>query len=63
MLVQSRERAGASEPAGPDLHPFGVARNRRNLEVAIDYASRQGLLPRPLAVDELFDDVTRGLDG
>jgi len=63
MLLQSRERAGASEPARPDLHPFGVARNRRNLEVAIDYASRQGLLPRPLAVDELFDDVTRGLDG
>jgi len=63
MLLQSRERAGSSDAAGPDLHPFGVARNRRNLEVAIDYASRQGLLPRPLTVDELFDDVTRGLDG
>jgi hypothetical protein len=36
-----------------------VAANRRNLEVAIAYASQQDLLPRPLTVDELFDDVTR----
>jgi 4,5-dihydroxyphthalate decarboxylase len=34
--------------------PFGIEENRRNLEVAIDYVHRQGLIPRRYAVDELF---------
>ena len=62
MLAASRERAAPRDRDGPDLNPFGVSRNRRNLEVAIDYAWRQGLLPRRITVDELFDDVTRSLD-
>jgi 4,5-dihydroxyphthalate decarboxylase len=41
--------------------PFGLQANRRNLEVAIDYAHRQGLIPRRWPVDDLFDDVTRSL--
>ena len=41
--------------------PFGMDANRRNLEIAIDYAHRQGLIPKRWAVDDLFDDVTRGL--
>ncbi|MDQ6618577.1 MAG: ABC transporter substrate-binding protein [Pseudomonadota bacterium] len=58
MLRESRERAlrdvaGAAPPA------FGVSVNRRNLEVALEYAERQRLLPRRLTVDELFDDLTR----
>ena len=27
----------------------------------IGYAAQQGLIPRAYAVDELFDDLTRGL--
>jgi 4,5-dihydroxyphthalate decarboxylase len=27
----------------------------------IGYAAQQGLIPRPFAVEELFDDVTRPL--
>lgn len=61
MLRESRDRAITGGGKEPDLHPFGVESNRRNLEVAIDYAWRQGLLPRRLSVDELFDDVTRML--
>ena len=57
MLAASRARVPGT--SGPDPYPFGVAANRRNLEVAIAYATQQGLLPRPLTVDELFDDVTR----
>jgi 4,5-dihydroxyphthalate decarboxylase len=38
-----------------------VEANRRNLEVAIDYVYRQRLIPRRFSVDELFDDVTRGV--
>jgi len=45
-----------------DPTPLGVEANRRNLEVAIDYAYRQRLIPRRFTVDELFDDATRGLD-
>jgi 4,5-dihydroxyphthalate decarboxylase len=34
---------------------------RRSLEMIIDYAVQQRLIPRALRVDELFDDVTRPL--
>jgi hypothetical protein len=34
---------------------------RTGLGIAIDYVHRQGLIPRRFTVDELFDDVTRGL--
>jgi len=47
---------GALEPLR-----FGVEAGRPTLEVIIDYAPRQGLIPRKLAVDELFDDTTRAL--
>ena len=48
-LTQSREAAGR-----PEMNPFGRDENRRNLEVAIECMRRQGMLPRPLAVEELF---------
>jgi 4,5-dihydroxyphthalate decarboxylase len=60
MLKESRARVDL--PGGADdPNPYGAARNRRNLEIAIDYAARQGLLAKPLTVDELYDDVTRSL--
>ncbi len=40
---------------------MGLAANRRNLEFAVDFVYRQGLIPRRYAVDELFDDLTRSL--
>jgi len=62
LLLESKRAAGL--PAGAvDLNPFGVENNRRNLEVAIEYACQQRLIPRRFAVDELFDDVTRALGG
>lgn len=61
MLVESKRAAGPQAAHDFDLNPFGVAANRRSLEVAIDYVYRQGLIPRRFAVDELFDDVTRKL--
>jgi 4,5-dihydroxyphthalate decarboxylase len=60
LLAESKTAAPAA--AGEiDATPFGVEANRRNLEVAIDYAYRQRLIPRRFTVDELFDDVTRSL--
>jgi 4,5-dihydroxyphthalate decarboxylase len=48
-LRESREAAG-----NPEMNPFGVEENRRNLEVAIDCMVAQQMLPRRLTVDELF---------
>jgi len=62
LLVASKRAAGLPRPGELDLNPFGVAANRRNLEVAIDCCHRQGLIPRAYAVDELFDDTTRTLE-
>jgi 4,5-dihydroxyphthalate decarboxylase len=40
---------------------FSADEMRRSLELIIGYTAQQGLIPRAYAVDELFDDVTRGL--
>jgi 4,5-dihydroxyphthalate decarboxylase len=63
LLRESKRAAGLPAAGELDQNPFGVAVNRRNLEVAIDYVHQQRLIPRRFAVDELFDDVTRALDG
>jgi 4,5-dihydroxyphthalate decarboxylase len=57
-------KSAANLPAtGTALDPlrFGVEPNRRTLEIIIDYAFTQGMIPRRFAVDELFDDTTRRL--
>jgi len=56
LLSESREAAG-----NPELNPFGLEANRRNLEVALERIRRQGLVSRRYAVDELFDETTRAL--
>jgi 4,5-dihydroxyphthalate decarboxylase len=50
LLVESKKAAG-----NPPTLPHGLEANRRNLEVAIDCAYRQALIPRRFAVDELFE--------
>ena len=60
LLAESKAAAPAAARE-IDAAPFGVEANRRNLEVAIDYAYRQRLIPRRFTVDGLFDDVTRSL--
>ena len=49
-LVKSKEAAG-----NPPLLPHGLDANRRNLEVAIDCAHKQNLIPRRFRVEELFE--------
>jgi 4,5-dihydroxyphthalate decarboxylase len=41
---------------------FGVETVRKSLETIIAYSEEQGLLPRRVSVDELFDSITRALD-
>ncbi len=61
LLVESKKAAGLPVAGELDTCPMGLEANRRNLEVAIDFACTQGLIPKRYAVDELFDDVTRTL--
>lgn len=49
LLVESRKAAG-----DPAMLPHGLEANRRNLEVAIDCAYRQGMIPRHFTVEELL---------
>jgi len=49
LLEASIKAAGS-----PDLNPYGIEANRRNLEVAIDYVYRQRLIPKRYAAEELF---------
>ena len=50
-LLQESKNIGAKNE---ESSPFGLEANRRNLEVAIDYVYRQGMIPRRYKVDELF---------
>src|SRR3954462_12300061 len=49
LLKKSREAAG-----NPEMNPFGLEENRRNLEVAIDCVYNQKMIPRRFTVEELF---------
>ncbi len=58
MLVAGR----ATVPqAGSNMTSNGLEANRRSLELVIDYAFQQKIIPRKFTVDELFDDITRVL--
>ncbi|NKB19231.1 MAG: hypothetical protein GKS01_01690 [Alphaproteobacteria bacterium] len=43
----------------PDLWPSGIAANRTNLEAFLSYCDDQGLMDRPLSVDDLFVESVR----
>jgi 4,5-dihydroxyphthalate decarboxylase len=62
LLLASKEAANLPE-SGTALDPlrFGIEPNRRTLEIVIDFALQQKLIPRRFSVDELFDDTTGGL--
>jgi 4,5-dihydroxyphthalate decarboxylase len=50
LLVESRKAAG-----NPEMSPFGIEENRRNLEAAIDCVYQQRMIPRRYTVEELFE--------
>lgn len=58
MLGDARQE-GMQEKFGVDMLPFGLDANRKNLEMALDAAFSQGLTPRRLQLDELFDENVR----
>lgn len=54
LLSRSKKMSGENSKSPYDSSPFGLEENRRNLEVAIDYVFRQGLIAKRYAVDELL---------
>ena len=50
LLLDSKKAAG-----NPPMLPHGLDANRRNLEVAIDCAYTQKMIPRRFSVEELFE--------
>jgi 4,5-dihydroxyphthalate decarboxylase len=50
LLLESKKAAG-----DPPMLPHGVEANRRNLEVAIDCAYKQNMIPQQFKVEELFE--------
>ena len=58
MIVESREQAEGVPTVFP---PIGKEANRKGIELAIDWAFDQKIIPRRLSFDELFDDVTGSL--
>ncbi len=52
MLKASKAMASAADPI--DLVPFGLEANRRSLELIIEYAAQQNLIPERFRVEELF---------
>ena len=59
MLAESKAAAGP--PKGVDALPFGVPNVARSIEIISQYANEQGIIPRPFAMTELFDETTRQL--
>ncbi|QIL73869.1 phosphate ABC transporter substrate-binding protein (plasmid) [Diaphorobacter sp. HDW4B] len=59
MVKESRELTEGGVPAV--FPPIGLEANRKGLQMAIDWALDQKIIPRRLCVDELFDDVTGSL--
>ena len=59
LFRESRELAGTA--VDRQSTPLGLEANRRSLEVAIAVAEAQGLLARPLTVDDLVSDVVASL--
>jgi 4,5-dihydroxyphthalate decarboxylase len=59
MIVASRDLTDGGVPA--IFPPIGLEANRKGIQLAIDWALDQKIIPRRLSVDELFDDVTGSL--
>lgn len=59
MIAESRAQTEGGTPAV--FPPLGLEANRKGLQLAIDWALDQKILPHRLSIDELFDDVTGSL--
>ncbi len=61
MLLDSKKAAGLPKAGAIDLIPFGFDAVKPALDLMSSYALEMKIIPRRLAVEELFDDTTRTL--
>ena len=60
MIVESRS---LTEGGVPKIYPpIGLEANRKGIQLAIDWAFEQKIIPNKLGVDELFDETTAALE-
>lgn len=60
-LVRDSKQALPAMGNALDPLQFGLPNIRRSLELIVEYSTQQGLIPKRIPVDELFDDLTRDL--
>jgi 4,5-dihydroxyphthalate decarboxylase len=60
-MLKATKAAMPAPADGIDLHPFGWEENRKNLELIMQYAFEQQMLPRKMSFDELIHPATRDL--
>ncbi len=58
MVAESRRFA---PDGGAQLPPLGLEPNRKALQMAIDWSYEQRIIPRRMAVDDLFSELTASL--
>ncbi len=61
LFAESKRAAPETRDAPIDFYPVGLEACRPALELAIDYAFEQRIIPRRMDVEELFDETTIGL--
>jgi 4,5-dihydroxyphthalate decarboxylase len=54
LFGESKQLASGATQFGLDMTPFGVEPTRRGLELAIDYAVQQKLIPRRISLEEAY---------
>jgi 4,5-dihydroxyphthalate decarboxylase len=57
-MLKAAKAAAHQSAQEAEFTPFGFEANRRNVEVAVDYVYRSGLIPRRFKPEELFNDLT-----
>jgi 4,5-dihydroxyphthalate decarboxylase len=60
LLLESKLRAVS--PGTPDPIPFGIEPNRATLAWIAEYAFQQKLIPKRIAVDDMFRETRELLD-
>ena len=60
LLIESRNLTEGGVPN--PYPPVGLEANRKGLQLAIDWAYEQKIIPNKLNVDELFDETTAALE-
>jgi 4,5-dihydroxyphthalate decarboxylase len=59
MFVAGRDRMPALADGEIDMLPYGIEKNRHGLDLVIQYAHEQAIIPRRFSVDEVFADARR----